>query len=70
MNGIFFVKDQMFDFPPTGFNARLVLRKREGTEIFEDGRKPDVIRILKPPASCVSQLFTVLSRSISNNRHI
>ena len=43
--------------------------KREGTEIFEGGRKPDVIRILKPPASCVSQLFTVL-RSISNNSHI
>ena len=37
------------NFPPTGFNARLVFRKREGTEIFEGGRKPDVIRIVKPP---------------------
>jgi len=26
-----------------------VIRKREGTEIFEGGRKPDVIRIVKPP---------------------
>ena len=50
MSSIFFgQKDQTFDFPLTGFNARLVFRKREGTEIFEGGRKPDVIRIVKPP---------------------
>ena len=57
MSSIFFgQKDQTFDFPLTGFNARLVLRKREGTEIFEAGRKPDVIRILEPP---VIQTFLI-----------
>jgi len=31
------------------FQLHEVIRKREGTEIFEAGRKPDVIRILEPP---------------------
>jgi len=31
------------------FQLHEVIRKREGTEIFEGGRKPDVIRIVKPP---------------------
>ena len=60
----FLEKDQMLDFPPTGFNARLVLRKREGTEIFEGGRKPDVIRIVKPP---VIHIFLIGSYNFDNH---
>ena len=65
MSSIFFgQKDQTFDFPPTGFNARLVFRKREGTEIFEGGRKPDVIRIVKPPVIYIS----LIGNHHSNNQ--